>query len=84
MLNKVELLNGMSKEMVENMLYTPDISNIAELSHLITKFTNQIEKNKVYTAGIGYLLEDKPFTTIVHNDFWVNNIMISHGNNSER
>lgn len=78
-LNKVELLSGMSKEMIENMLFTPDITNIPELSHLITRFTNQIEANKMYHTGVGYLLEDKPFTTLVHNDFWVNNVMISRG-----
>lgn len=82
MLNKAELLSGMTKEMVENMLYTPDITNIPELSHLITRFTNQIEANKTYHTSVGYLLEDKPFTTLVHNDFWVNNIMISRGNTS--
>lgn len=79
MLNKVDLLPGMTKEMIENMLFTPDISHIPELSHLITRFVNQIEANKIHQAGVGSLPEDKPFTTIVHSDFWVNNVMISHG-----
>lgn len=83
MLNKADLLPGMTKEMIENMLHTPDISHIPELSHLITRFVNQIEANKKYQAGVGFS-EDKPFTTIVHSDFWVNNVMISHGNISNK
>lgn len=79
MLNKINLLSGMTKEMIDYNWNTPDITNIPELSHLITRFSNQIEANKIYQSSVG-LLEDKPFTTLVHNDFWVNNVMISRGN----
>lgn len=59
-------------------VFLSDLNSIKEISHLVPRIIKQIEKCTEYqktTCG-NELIPDTPFTTMVHNDFWVNNMMI--------
>lgn len=51
------------------------IESVPEIANLRDRIQNQMN---VCVKHINTC--DKPFATIVHNDFWLNNMMIRHGN----
>lgn len=72
--------DSMDDQLKENMQnnFLSDLNSIKEISHLVSRILNQVEKCTEYqktTCG-NILVPDTPFTTMVHNDFWVNNMMI--------
>lgn len=65
----------MDEELKENWhnILVADLNSIKEISHLVPRILNQIQLSVEYQKSS---LPDSPFTTMVHNDFWVNNMMI--------
>lgn len=66
---------AMDDQLKENMQnnFLSDLNSIKEIRHLVPRILNQVEKCKEYQ---NLIIPDNPFTTMVHNDFWVNNMMI--------
>lgn len=52
------------------------IESVPAIAHLGTRIKEQMKVCVEHTNSS----ENKPFATIVHNDFWLNNMMIRHGN----
>lgn len=66
---------SMDDELKENWHNTlvGDLNSIKEISHLVPRIINQIQLCLEHQKSSH---PDTPFTTMVHNDFWVNNMMI--------
>lgn len=50
------------------------IKSVPEIAHLGERIKNQMKVCVEHKNTC-----DKPFATIVHNDFWLNNMMIRYG-----
>lgn len=65
------------KQVIVNII--KDISKCTGFDHLLKRVEKQIDKNIEFQTDITAKPVDSPFVTLVHHDFWVNNMMINYG-----
>jgi thiamine kinase-like enzyme len=77
-LNKIDVDAGLPEEAQEKylLLIEQDLEKINEDRDTIQQVIRQIRANRT-PEDVGE--DDRPFCSMLHNDFWVNNMMIAYG-----
>ena len=77
-LDKIDVDAGLPEEAQEKFLVIveQDLEKINQDSETIKRAINQIRTNR---TTIDVSEDDRPFCSMLHNDFWVNNMMIVYG-----
>lgn len=95
MINKPELYKKIATEVVEKVATEASEKCVFDLIQLARSYLQKIEEVKPYLEGINKTIEhgiqeeqnpeivEEPWGTLLHNDFWVNNMMFRHDERGE-
>lgn len=78
-IDKIDIDAGMSVNSRNSMIESieNDVRNVCQLASVKQRLMDQIKECIKRQKNLSYP-KDHPFITLIHNDFWVNNMMISY------